>query len=144
MAIPKSCESEDTEFSNSHVTWPWSRHQKVIWLYEGSQGKSAPFQVWCPWFFCKWDYNNVFNLSRDFTRPPQFRGHANVLVEAPHGISTLDKSCDHRRRDRGDMFSICKVTHGTTCLKDYLNLCVTTLPCLVVIGLVQVEIHVYV
>ena len=34
----------------------------------GFYGKSAPCLVWCPWVFCKCRYN-VFNLSRDLTRP---------------------------------------------------------------------------
>ena len=57
----------------------------------------------------------------------------------------LDKSCDHSRCASGDMFLTLSQDPNWPRLKGYVNLWVvnlevTTLPCLVAIGLVQMKI----
>ena len=74
-----------------------------------SHSKLTPSLVWCPWVFHKWGYN-VFNLSRDLTRPPHFevmRIYGWELLALCHHP---DKFGDHRHCDTGDaMFLMCHV-----------------------------------
>ena len=71
--------------------------------------KSGPCLVSCPWVFCKWRYN-LFNLSRDLTKPP----HLGVMQI--YGLEFLvvchhpDKRSDHRHCVSGDMLLICHMT----------------------------------
>ena len=76
------------------------------------------------------------------------RGHVNLWVGDLALCHHSDKSCDHKHCDSEDlMFPIC---HVTSCEYIFKGLCefmtgnpswrVTTLPCLVAIGLVQAEI----
>ena len=73
---------------------------------------------------------------------------ANIWVELPALCHHPDKSCDHGHYDSGDIvFLICHVTSREHMFKGLCEFvggsplwCVTTLSCLVAIGLVQLEI----
>ena len=129
----------------------WFRVDHVIkrscGLKDGaSQDMSGPCLVWCPSVFCKWRYN-VFNKSRDFTWLPhwwvmQIYGWELLAVCHRH------KSYDHKHWDSGDVVFL--IFHVTSIEDIFKGLCkfmggnpslwVTTLPCLLAIDLVQVEI----
>ena len=79
---------------------------------------STTSPVWFLWVFCRWR-NNVFNLSRDLTRPPQWgvfqiNGWA-VLMYYHHS----DKYGDQRDCDSGDLFLICHVTSQDCMFKGF-------------------------
>ena len=103
------------------ITW-WKNH---VTLRVGfSYGKPASCLVWPPPVFCKCRYN-IFSLSRDFTKPPNWE------VTQIYGWKFLavchhpEKFCDRRYRDNGNkMFLICHVTSRNHMFKGlmYVNL----------------------
>ena len=124
-------------WSNSHMAF---RIGVSYW-------KSAPCLVWWPRVFYRGRYN-VFIFSRDLTWPPDW-GLMRIygwkfLVFCHHP----GKSCDHNQCNSGDIIlSIFTWPLVNTCLKGLYEFAggspsgrVTTLPCLVTIGQVQVEI----
>ena len=85
-----------------------------------SQGQMAFFIVWRSWVFCRWR-DNVLHLSRDLQWPPHWGimyiydwEHLAVTISC----HCLDKSCNHKQYDNGDMFLIRHVTspEHTLCL----------------------------
>ena len=96
--------------------------------------------------FCRWRY--VFNLSRDLAWPPHWEGMQTYGLELPVLCHYGDKSCDHKYCSGEDMFLVCHVTSREHMFKGLCEFMgwspsrwVTILPCLVNIGLVQVEIY---
>ena len=130
----------------------WSKSH--VALRKGlSYCKLLPCLDFCPWVFCRWQYS-VFNLPRDLSWPP-FPELMLVYVLQVYASLSLelavwwhsDKSCDHKNGDSRNASLMCHVNsheHMFKGLCDFmvasLSWWLTTLPCLVAIGLVQVEI----
>ena len=77
--------------------------------------------VRCPCLFRKWKYNR-FNFWRNLTRPSHWRIMRISGWEFLTICRKLDKFCDHRHCESGDVFSICHVTLTDHTFK---GLCVT-------------------
>ena len=120
-------------------------HVALIWM-EANHCKSTPCLVWCPCVFCRWIYN-VFNLPYNPTWRPHWRVMRIYGWELLTVCHLLNRSCDHKHCDSGDMFLICYVTsrkHILNGLGEFLvwspSRWVTTSSYLVPFGLRQVEI----
>ena len=132
-------------------TWPPVCHmikEPCGFNVETSFGKAAPCVISCPWADCKGGYN-VINLSRELTRPPHWEIMLifswELLVECHHP----DKSGDHWPSASGDIkyltFHVTLQKHvvqgSYTFMSGSSSFYITTVPSLVVIGIVIVEIQ---
>ena len=87
----------------------------VALLVGNSNGKSAPYLVWCPWVFCKCRYNR-FNLWRDVTKSPHWEVMWTYGWEFLAVCHRPEKTGDHRHFESGDIFLIFPY------LKEYVTL----------------------
>ena len=90
----------------------------MIVMVEACPSNAALCLVWCTWVYYKWR-SNEFNLSRVLTRSPHWKGHANLWVEVPRGMSLPWPFCDLLSRSGDKRFLVFQMTPRGHVLKEF-------------------------